>query len=86
MLNSNKLITKSRDYDFLQPWLGTGLLTRLVISNSPNFIISRVSIESLLKTSLLSLVGWIVKGDLLTANDMHGKYMKTNGTKYMKWG
>uniref|UniRef100_A0A1A9UXF2 Cytochrome P450 n=1 Tax=Glossina austeni TaxID=7395 RepID=A0A1A9UXF2_GLOAU len=27
VLNSQKFIDKSRDYDYLQPWLGTGLLT-----------------------------------------------------------
>ena len=27
MLSSNKIITKSREYNFLHPWLNTGLLT-----------------------------------------------------------
>ena len=27
MLSSNKIITKSREYEFLHPWLNTGLLT-----------------------------------------------------------
>ena len=27
ILNSQKFIDKSHDYDYLRPWLGTGLLT-----------------------------------------------------------